>query len=193
MRIDAPIEFFEALKSSKSKTLTFGIEAASYSLRKKIGKNIPDDLIFERISLLSGYFETLKLYFMIGLPEEGEEDIEAFDEFVRNIADTFKGKRISLSISPFVPKPFTPFEREPFDGVSRLKNKIKKVRKLVSSVRTVYLNYDLPKWSELQTIISRGDRRVGLYIAGAVKRLEKERYLGTLNGRVLPWSFISII
>lgn len=192
LRIDADIRFLEALKYSGLKTATFGIEAATFELRKRIGKPIPDELIFERVRWLSGHFETLKLYFMVGLPGETEEDIEAFGRFISKIADLFEGK-IAVSLSPFVPKPFTPFEREAFDGHSILKTKIKRILKLLRPVKKVHVSYDLPKWSQLQAMISRGDRRVGLYLAGEDRKLNQKRYLGPLKGSLLPWHFISVV
>ncbi len=191
IRIDAKEQFFNVLRHSGARTLTFGIEAASQRLREAIGKPVPDELIFERLKVLSSDFEAVKLYFMVGLPGEEDGDISAFDVFLKKAKGVFKG-RISLSIAPFVPKPFTPFEREPFAGQSQLKSKIKRIKKIASQFKGVNVNYDLPKWSEVQALISCGDRDVGFYLAGIKKKIDKERYLSRKEG-TLPWRFITLL
>ncbi len=191
IRIDAHPAFIEAVKSSGSRTVTFGIEAASERLRERIGKPIKDELIVERISHLSEFFETVKLYFMVGLPGEEEEDIEAFYPFMKRVVDESRRVSFTVSISPFVPKPHTPFEREPFDGVPSVKAKINRIKKLLSSFKRVKVTYDLPKWSKIQAAISRGDRKVGLYLAGCIKRLDLEPYLSRIPPEVpVPWSVV---
>ncbi len=189
LRIDAPDELFQALINSGAKTLTFGIEAATERLRKAIGKPLDDELIFQRIKELSPHFPNLKLYFMVGLPGEKEEDIDAFSSFIKRVGECFEG-RISLSISPFVPKPMTPFERVPFEDLSSLKSKIRAIRKAASGIKRVSVNYELPKWSQVQALISRGDRRVGLYFASAIKSIDKGVYLEALEVETLPWDFL---
>ena len=192
VRADADYAFFDALASSGARTLTLGIEAASYRLRRLIGKDIEDGVIYELVGRYAEKFSVLKLYFMVGLPGETEEDIEAFAPFVAGIRELFGG-RISLSIAPFVPKPFTPFEREPFAGVSVLKKRIKLVKRAVSSLPNVVVNHELPKWSQVQALISRGDRRVGLYYSGALRGLDRSLYLeGIPEDAELPWSFVRI-
>ncbi len=190
IRIDAHETFIEAIKDSGSKSITFGIEAPSFSLRKKIGKLIPDNLIFERLSYVSAFFDTVKLYFMIGLPGERDEDIEAFEDFLKNVSGVMKAN-LTLSISPFVPKPFTPFEREGFCGLSTIKRRLKRLKVIVSKFKRVRITYDLPKWAKLQALISRGDRRVGLYLAGYTKDLKQEIFLSPIpSAEALPWRII---
>ncbi len=190
VRVDAPEEFINAMEASGARTVTFGIEAATFRLRKFIGKPIPDELILERFKGLSGRFDTLKLYFMVGLPGETGEDVEAFGPFLEAASSAFGG-RVVVSLAPFVPKPLTPFEREAFEEVSSLKAKIRAVRRLVSRIPGVRLHHELPKWSRLQALISRGDRRVGLYLAGRIKRLDGGCYLSRIpEEEALPWDFL---
>ncbi len=193
IRVDAHSIFIEAVRSSGSRTITFGIEAATERLREKIGKPIKDELVVERLSQLSNFFETIKLYFMVGLPDETDEDIEAFSDFISKIISKSQKINFTISISPFVPKPHTPFERAPFDGVGNIKTKITRIRKALSSFKRIKVTYDLPKWAKIQTIISRGDRKVGLYLAGHLKGLDLTPYLSCIpSGVIVPWSIVEL-
>ena len=68
---------------------------------------------------------------------------------------------ITLSISPFIPKPFTPFQWHPFEQVASLKQKIKTVRKGLQKEKKINVHCDMPKWGYIQTLLSRGDRKCG--------------------------------
>ncbi len=190
IRVDAHPSLFDALRRSGAKSIALGIEAATERLRSLIGKPIEDDLIVERARELSGCFETLKLYFMVGLPFEEEEDVEALGSLLEKIRKVFEG-RISLSVAPFVPKPFTPFEREPFLDLSVIKARLKRMKKEALRFRGVFFNHDLPRWSKIQALISRGDRRVGLHFAGRQRKLDEHLYLSRIPSEVrVPWEFV---
>lgn len=116
-------EILEKINRVRKTGLTFAAEAGTQRLRDVINKNITEDEILStcKIAFISGY-QTVKLYFMMGLPTETDEDIQGIVTLVRKISDLFyeinrgvKGKFLSISVScaTFVPKPFTPFEFEP--------------------------------------------------------------------------------
>jgi len=155
----------ELLFASKQRTVTFAPEVGREEKRFEIGKKLSNSDLFKAIEILSeGGLTNLKLYFMIGLPKEEEEDLKALINLVKEISHkqkrilrASKGK-IILSISPFVPKPWTPFQWYPFEEIASLKKKIKYLKKSLE----VQINYDLPKWAYFEALFSLGDRRIGL-------------------------------
>ncbi len=163
-------EMVSVLKESRHKTFTIAPEAGSERLRQGIGKSLTNEEIFRAAEILSKYrIPNIRLYFMIGLPGENEEDIKAIIRIAKEIKHVYykeaKQKKwlhhITLSISPFVPKPFTPFQWHPYEQVSNLKRKIKIISNGLKKERKFMVNFDLPKWGYIQTLLSRGDRRVG--------------------------------
>jgi radical SAM family uncharacterized protein len=160
----------ENLKRSTQKTLTLAPEAGSERLRKAINKKLTNREIIDAIVLVTrtGFFH-LKLYFMIGLPTERREDIKAIVTLVKQIRHHLikesKGRkrigRIRLSVSCFVPKPFTPFQWFPMDDVGSLKEKQKLLKGALSREGGIAITFDVPKWAYVQTLLSLGDRRVG--------------------------------
>ena len=118
--------------------------------------------------LVSAGIPNLKVYFMVGLPTETEEDVAAIVELVKQIKHRFlktsrgKGRigEITVSLSSFVPKPFTPFQWAAMDDVKTLKQKIKLVKTGLKKTANVRVHADVPRWAYLQGLIARGDRRV---------------------------------
>ena len=114
----------------------------------------------------------IKLYFMIGLPTETPEDLEAIVELAKGIhhhvLSASRGKtrlgNITLSVNSFVPKPFTPFQWTAFAGVRELREKAKWIQKALRKVPNVRVHFDLPKWAYVQALLSRGDRRVSFFL-----------------------------
>lgn len=110
----------------------------------------------------------LKLYFMVGLPSETNEDIESIVLLCRKIKQVFLAssrirKRmgtITVSINPFVPKPFTPFQYAPMEEISLLKNKIEKIKKDLKKEANILIHAENPRNSFIQALLSRGDRTV---------------------------------
>jgi len=158
------------LKQSGQKTLAIAPEAGSERLRKVINKHLTKDQIMEAVTMIAetGNF-TIRLYFLIGLPSETLDDVAEILDLVRGIkhhmikASGRRGNmgRIRLSVNCFVPKPFTPFQWFPLDRLSSLKEKQKWLRKRLAREGGVTVNFDLPKWAYVQTLLSIGDRRVG--------------------------------
>lgn len=106
---------------------------------------------------------------MIGLPGETMHDIEAIVGFAKKIRHSAFSdsqgrahfKQITLSVNAFVPKPHTQFERMPMENLAVLNYKIKFLRKKINSLKGINIIFSLPKWSYIQCLLSRGDRRVG--------------------------------
>ena len=201
------------LKASGHKTISIAPEAGSERLREVINKKITEDDMLNAVQMvIANDIFHLKLYFMIGLPTETIEDIEEIVFLIKklkhHILKASKGKkqigRVTLSINSFVPKPATPFQWHPFDDVKSLNNKLKIIRNGLKREGNINVTSDLPKWSYIQALLSRGDRRVGRIIlaahqfGGDWKRAFKE---GDLNPdfyvyrqrhpeEIFPWDFI---
>jgi radical SAM superfamily enzyme YgiQ (UPF0313 family) len=169
MRIDEiPLELISLMKD-EIKTLTFGIEAATEKLRCCIGKPFSNEGIFEKIdAILNIKPFNLKLYFMIGLYGEDRSDIEAIPELTKKIKHIMikRGARrgflgsITVHVSPFVPKPFTPFQWLPMNDMDSLKEKINWLKAAFGKIDNTYFTHESVKFSFLQGIFARGDRNV---------------------------------
>jgi radical SAM superfamily enzyme YgiQ (UPF0313 family) len=158
------------LKKVGQKTLAIAPEAGSERLRKVINKHLTQDQIIDAVTTIAsvGNFG-LRLYFLIGLPTEEKEDIDQIVALVKSIkhhvvsAARTRGRirQIKLSLNCFVPKPFTPFQWFPMEQVSTLKEKQKQLKKTLERTGGIQVNFDVPKWAYVQTLLSMGDRRVG--------------------------------
>jgi len=155
------------LAASGHRTVTMAPEAGTERLRAVVAKGLKDEEIFAAAETLAAHGITnLKLYFIIGLPTETSEDIEGICTLVKRIKHHMgKGGRrigeITLSITPFVPKAWTPFQWQPFEEIKTLKKRIQTIKKGVGKIPRVRVIHDLPKWGYVQTLLSMGDRRVG--------------------------------
>ncbi|WP_456425961.1 TIGR03960 family B12-binding radical SAM protein [Desulfurobacterium sp.] len=152
----------QLMKIRKS-SFTIAPEAATERLRKVINKDLSDDDIF---SLVEGLFERgwskLKFYFMIGLPTETDEDIEALTELLwkmHKIGKRYRGrKHLAAGFSIFVPKPFTPFQWERFISTEEARAKIEYIKRY--SPKTFRLRFHNPEMSLLEALLTRGDERM---------------------------------
>jgi radical SAM superfamily enzyme YgiQ (UPF0313 family) len=172
-------EIVGLLKESNHKTVTIAPEAGSDRLRQVISKELTSQEIYKAVRILSRYkIPNIKLYFIIGLPDETDEDIKAIINMTKEIIHIYykelKSKKwlnhVTLSVSPFVPKPFTVFQWHPFEQVRNLKRKLKIISNGLGKEKKVVVNYDLPKWGYVQTLLSRGDRRVGSLLVSAFEK-----------------------
>jgi radical SAM superfamily enzyme YgiQ (UPF0313 family) len=138
--------------------LTFAPEAGSERLRNTLNKKITNAEIIEksRLALNSGW-RKVKLYFMTGLPGETFEDLDAIIDMAGKI------KNVNLSVSPFIPKPHSDFEREKMEDVEVLKEK----QRYLSSRRNIKINFHSPEIARIEAILSRGDRCLGKAILKA--------------------------
>ncbi|MFW5960806.1 MAG: TIGR03960 family B12-binding radical SAM protein, partial [Chitinivibrionales bacterium] len=153
------------LKKTGTSSFTIAPEAGTERLRRIINKDFTDETVVETsYRLFARGVKTIKLYFMIGLPMERDEDIEGIWRLVERVhrkAKSVKGKRsINLSLSPFTPKPHTPFQREAFNDPETLREKSETVLRNLKKYRDIKISYRNPYMSCLETILSRGDRDV---------------------------------
>jgi radical SAM superfamily enzyme YgiQ (UPF0313 family) len=160
----------DELERGKVQTITIAPEAGSERLRTVINKGINEDRILKVADMLSGRrFTQVKLYFIIGLPSETEEDIE---EIIR-VATAFKerleripgGTRIIVNATPFVPKAATPFQWLPMASPETLDRRMGMLRSNLP-LKGIKLNEESPAWSQVQGVLSRGDEKVAHVIAG---------------------------
>ncbi|MBW2192448.1 MAG: TIGR03960 family B12-binding radical SAM protein [Deltaproteobacteria bacterium] len=162
-------ELIAVLKKNRVKTATIAPDAGSERLRNVINKGLTEtDILKAAENLVSAGIPNLKLYFMLGLPTEMPEDVDAIVELCKKVKHNFlKSSRtrkrigeISVSISSFVPKPFTPFQWVAMEDMQTLKKKIKKVKSGLKRVSNVTVHADVPRWAYIQALFSRGDRKV---------------------------------
>jgi radical SAM superfamily enzyme YgiQ (UPF0313 family) len=165
--LDRPL--IEALKKGRVKTATIAPDAGSERMRRVVNKGITEDhVVAAAETLVAAGIPNLKVYFMIGLPTESEADVAAIVDLVKQIKHHFlrtsRGKghigEITVSLSSFVPKPFTPFQWACMDEMKTLKTKIKMVKVGLKKTANVRVHADVPRWAYLQGVIARGDRRV---------------------------------
>ncbi len=159
-------ELVALMKGKRS--VSIAPEAGSERLRRVINKNITEADILETSSLiLGGGVERLRLYFMVGLPTEEPEDMEAIVELVGKIRDASARGSITLTLSTFVPKPFTPFQWHPMEEMKTVRERVRFVKKGLSKLRAVKVFHDVPKYAYMQGMLARGDRR----LAGALRAM----------------------
>lgn len=180
LRIDNfPKELLDKVQSVRKSSLTFAPEAGTQRLRDVINKNITQDEILStcKMAFESGY-NSVKLYFMLGLPTETNEDLEGIAELARTVVDLYYGNQarkkgkpvsVSISVSTFVPKPFTPFEFEP---QARLDEIVAKQEHLLKSVRSkkIIVSYHQNYTSFLEGVFARGDRKLCDVLEKAVEK-----------------------
>jgi|WetSurMetagenome_2_1015567.scaffolds.fasta_scaffold22096_2 radical SAM family uncharacterized protein len=166
------IQLMETLPSGRKTGLTFAPEAGSERLRHIINKCIPESALLETATVaFERGWTTLKLYFMIGLPQETIEDVQdivRLVEKVHNIGREFMGHRarIGISLSTFVPKPHTPFQWVAQDKEDLIITKHDLVKDGLGR-RGLKVSWQDPRASLLEAAISRGDRRIGQVIRRA--------------------------
>ncbi len=176
LRIEEILKPLPALISQIKKSgLTFAPEAGSECLRKVISKNIDIEKLMEalRESYRSGW-RRVKLYFMIGLPTEKEEDLEDIVKLLykaSNLKREIDGKdaQVTASINAFVPKPHTPFQWEPMEPIDALSKKKNLLRAGVKS-RMVEMDFNSFHMGYLEAVFARGDRRLSAVVHEAWRR-----------------------
>jgi radical SAM superfamily enzyme YgiQ (UPF0313 family) len=176
LRLDtSAISLLGSLPSRSKTGLTFAPEAGSERLRRVINKNISEDNILETAATaFARGWNSLKLYFMVGLPTETPEDIESIVELVSKIrtagTEVMGGKKpqIRISAATFVPKPHTPFQWAAQDVEAQLNIKQELLRQGLPR-KGIKLSWHDPKISLLEAVLSRGDRRLGEVIHRAWK------------------------
>ncbi len=160
----------DLLARSELKTAVIAPDGGSERLRRVINKGITAaDCLQAASDLATAGIYTLKLYFMIGLPTEGEEDLAEMVSLIRAIQEQVmaigrpRGRicRLQVSVNCFVPKAWTPFQFAGFAPVAALKGKIKFLRQGLGTLHHLHLTVDQPDNAYFQAMLARGDRRVG--------------------------------
>lgn len=199
---------------------TLAPEAGSQRLRDVINKGVTEEeLILHVQKLLEHGWQQVKLYFMLGLPTETRDDLDAIVDLCRKVRDAAGpgGPRlmVTAALSPFVPKPFTPFQWEPQIGPEDIRERVNYLRAAFKSQKCLKMRWHEPAMSHLEGILSRGDRRLAdvverAYAKGAIFSswvegfdaapwleamrecgLEPETYTGARTpGAPLPWDHL---
>ncbi len=172
-------EILDLLRAGGIETVALAPEAGSQRLRDLLRKGITTEEILDAAKvLIEQDMLNLRLYFMVGLPTETEEDIDAIIELARKIQHTAltrtagkkKFRRITLSVNQFIPKPRTPLQWCALADVQDVNKRIKKIAHAFRSDKQIHVLADVPKWNYVQALLSLGDRRVGEILL-AVHRL----------------------
>ena len=162
-------ELMKKLTGVRKSGLTFAPEAGTQRMRDVINKNVTEEEMLEtaRIAFSGGYC-AVKLYFMLGLPTETNEDVEGIGKLAKKVVDEFynnpdrpqgKGVTVGVSASSFVPKPFTPFQWEPQSTPEELKAKQEHLKETLPSKKINVSFHHIPT-SFLEGVFARGDRRL---------------------------------
>jgi radical SAM superfamily enzyme YgiQ (UPF0313 family) len=197
-------ELVGLLKGHRS--ISIAPEAGTERLRKVINKKVTEKDILQTADLIfSEGIETLRLYFMVGLPTETKEDIIGIVNLVRKIRDMTPKGNLTLSISTFVPKPFTPFQWHPMQDSLAVKERLKMIKNGLLPLKGVKVFHDVLKYAYMQGLFSQGDRRISKAIekmpahndwrkAAAAAGIKEEFYIFREKefNEILPWDFIDI-
>ncbi len=206
-------ELVTALKKSGTKTATIAPDGGSQRIRDVINKGLTEDQILSAVEkIVEAGIPNIKLYFMIGLPTETMEDVESTvvlcKKIKRRFLDSSRQKKrighITVSINPFVPKPFTPFQWVGMDDILSLKKKISHIKNGLKKVANVRIDAASPNKSYIQALISRGDRKIaellsladsnngnwGKTLKSSTINAEFYVYRKKSLDELLPWDFI---
>ncbi|MDA8216175.1 MAG: radical SAM protein [Dehalococcoidales bacterium] len=211
LRVDSFSEpVARALAESGARTVTLGLEAGSQHLRDLVHKGITEEHIARAIDVARDVgFKSAKLYYMIGLPGETDEDVQALVGLTRSIAERLergrRGARVVVTLAPFVPKAQTPFQWMEMAPALVLKDRLARIRSALRA-RSVDVRTDSVEWAVAEGVLARGDRRLAPVLAGmdryslaawnrslARHDLTPDFYLRRPRevGEVLPWAAIS--
>lgn len=172
-------ELLEKVKKVRKSGLTFAPEAGTQRMRDVINKNITEEDIFSSCKIaFEGDYTSVKLYFMLGLPTETMADCEGIIDLAEAIIQQFfqmetrvkgRGVNVTVSVSTFVPKPFTPFQWFGQDDLNTIVEKQRHIKNYISS-RRISFKYHASKTSVLEAVFARGDRRLGEVVYRAWKK-----------------------
>ncbi len=203
----------DLLRKSGEKTITIAPETGSDRLRRVINKTVTNDEILRAAEMIfASGMENLKLYYMIGLPTETDEDLVAIRDLTLQLRDVMlaharsRGQvgRIVGSVNPLVPKPGTAYPWMPMEADDSIERKIKRMRSLTAGVDNVYFNIKSERHSFYQALLSLGDRRVAPAIEAAERNGGNWRaavaeagvdasfyvFRDRTDDKVLPWDII---
>ena len=210
LRVDAiKPEIVKTLCNAGQKNITLAVEAGSERLRKVINKNLEEDKIIQAVNIASECgLKGVKIYGMLGLPTETDEDVEALISLAEKLKKAHKGFDISFGFSSFVPKPNTPFQWLGRENTKTLESKSKYLKKEMHKLG-VSANISSIKWDYWQAVLSRGGENFGDFLIdvyksggklGDFKTAARKNNINTdfyatenwdLNS-ALPWDFIEV-
>ena len=214
LRLDDLTEsIVRVLKASGERGITIAPETGSDRLRRVINKTVTNAEILDKAELIfASGIENLKLYFMIGLPTETDEDLVAIrdltlqlrERMLRHARSRGDVGRIVGSVNPLIPKPGTAFQWLPMEDPTIVERKIKRLRSLMADIDNVYFNIKSERHSYYQALLSLGDRRVAPAIEAAERNgqnwraavaevgLDADAYIfrDRTGDAALPWDII---
>ena len=204
MRVDPVSEpLVQALADSGTRTLTIAPEAGSQRLREVINKDQTEEHVLHATELAAHHgFEQIKLYFMVGLPTETEDDMVCLVDLALSCAARFP-RKVTVNLTPFVPKAHTPFQRLAQTPAKTMKRRISYVERVLRK-RGIAVKSESPAWAEIQGTLARGDRRLTQAILATDRLtpsawrqslsksdLSLEELLGQrADAETLPWAMI---
>ena len=201
-----------ALGRGGNRSVTVAPEAGSERMRRVINKNLTEPEILRAAEWLVGAgVESLKLYFMVGLPTETAADVAGIVALTASVRARLAGARVGrvlVSINPFVPKPWTPFQWDPMEAIPPLRAKLAALGRELAALGGV--DVEIPREAYLQTLLSRGDRRIAPILellaaepdawwttlrrlrGGRGETVDPDRFVHRAYplDAVLPWDFI---
>lgn len=199
-RLDA--EFVLLLKQGGYRTVTLAPEAGTERMRAVVNKGMTDVEILDSIRLISeAGFSKIKLYFLVGLPSETDEDAIGIADLAKRIKVVMKRGELTLSVNPFIPKPCTPFQWHGFERTEVVDRRLDMIRKGVSREHGVTVKAMSSREAFIQAYVSRADRRAGVLITDAAKMgwkraasrtefMDEPVYSARERDSILPWDII---
>jgi radical SAM superfamily enzyme YgiQ (UPF0313 family) len=204
MRVDPVSDaLVGALAESGTRTLTIAPEAGSERLRRVISKTQTEDDVLHAVSVAARHdLEQIKLYFMLGLPTETDEDVRALVQLAEQCSANFP-RQVTVNITPFVPKAHTPFQRLAQMPSKVVKRRLDWVERELRP-RGIAVKSESPAWAEIQGTLARGDRRLAQALLG-IERLSPANWRRAVadagasareilrertGDEPLPWEFI---
>jgi radical SAM superfamily enzyme YgiQ (UPF0313 family) len=172
-------EGIKLLSDLSVKTLTIAPEAGTERVRRMIGKMMSDDEILGLVHRASeAGITSVRVYFLVGMPGETEADIRAVSDLAKRIRHTIiaatrgsgRAGKVTVSLTPLVPKPHTPLQWMPMGDRKTLSKKITQIQSALRGVGGISVIYEPPKWSYIQALLARGDRRVADILEAAAAR-----------------------
>jgi radical SAM superfamily enzyme YgiQ (UPF0313 family) len=207
-----PDEMIDAMVKSGARSMTLAPETGSEALRRSINKRFSDESYFDAAErAFRGGITNLKMYSMVGLPNETEEDIEALVSLVKKTRAVQRRSgmaagRITLGMGLFVPKPLTPYQWAPQLGIKEAKRRMQIVKRALGGEGGVRVTSESPRIATLEGLLARADRRMGKVLEevrwdpsfGAFKKalvrhglsFEQENYRTRSSDETLPWGHI---
>jgi len=200
-RLDA--SFVGLLKKGGYSTVTLAPEAGTERMRKIINKGITDAEIMEAARLITeAGFLKIKLYFIVGLPGETDEDACGIVDLAMRVKGVMKKGELTLSVNPFIPKPFTPFQWVAFEDAGVVDERLRIIKKRLARERGFIIKALSAKEAFIQAYVARADRRAGELIINAsvkgwkesarpvLRFLEDSAYSKRAQDEILPWELI---